>query len=92
VQSWGSVSEGEVAEAVRLARDALQAAKDDPDTLWMAALLLSAFAGEHALAMSAVDRALAIPTPLTPGPPKGILPSTKTSQSSPLLLLIGRSV
>jgi adenylate cyclase len=38
----------------------LEAAKDDPDTLWMAAFPLSAFAGEHALAMSAVDRSLAL--------------------------------
>jgi adenylate cyclase len=60
VQSWGSVSDEEVAEAVHLAREAIEAAKDDPDTLWMAAFPLAAAAGEHALAMSAIDRALAL--------------------------------
>jgi tetratricopeptide (TPR) repeat protein len=60
VQSWGSVSEEEIAETVRLSREAIEAAKDDPDTLWRAAFPLSCFAGEHALAMSAIDRSLAL--------------------------------
>src|SRR5271167_3404238 len=41
------VSETEIAEAVALARQALEAGKDDPDTLWMAASTLSLFAGER---------------------------------------------
>jgi TolB-like protein/class 3 adenylate cyclase len=54
------VSEAEVAEAVALARRALEAGKDDPDTLWMAAHTLSLFAGERAVAAAAIDRALVL--------------------------------
>ena len=52
------VSEGGATEAVTLARDALEAGKDDADTLWMAAHTLSVFAGEHTVAAAAIDRAL----------------------------------
>jgi len=52
------VSETEAAEAVALARQALEIGKDDPDTLWMAATPLAIFAGEHAVAAAAIDRAL----------------------------------
>jgi adenylate cyclase len=54
------VSEAEAAEAVVLARQALEAGKDDPDTLWMAAHTLATFAGEHAVAAAAIDRALVL--------------------------------
>ena len=54
------ISEAEVAEAVALAREALEAGKDDPDALWMAAFTLFYFAGEHAIAETAADRALAL--------------------------------
>jgi adenylate cyclase len=36
------------------------AGKDDPDALWMAAFVLMVFAGEHATAASAIERALAL--------------------------------
>jgi adenylate cyclase len=52
------VSEGEAAEAATLAKQALEAGKDDPDALWMAAVTLQRFAGEHAVAVAAIDRAL----------------------------------
>ena len=52
------VSEADAAEAVTLARQALEAGKDDPDTLWMAAATLAIFGGEHAIAAAAIDRAL----------------------------------
>jgi tetratricopeptide (TPR) repeat protein len=52
------VSEADAAEAVALARQALEIGKDDPDTLWMAATTLHFFAGEHAVAAAAIDRAL----------------------------------
>jgi len=58
LQGWGSLSEAEVAEAVGLARQAIEAGRDDPDALWMAANPLSFFAGDHATAADAVDRAL----------------------------------
>jgi TolB-like protein/class 3 adenylate cyclase len=59
-QGWGPLSDAEVVEAVRLARGAGEAGKDDPDTLWMAAFCLSVFTGAHAAAASAIDRALTL--------------------------------
>jgi TolB-like protein/class 3 adenylate cyclase len=56
----GKVSDAEIGEAVRLARRAIEAGKDDPDALWMAAHTLSFFTGEHATAANVVDRALAL--------------------------------
>ncbi len=58
VQGWGAGSDADRAEAVRLARQAIEMGKDDPDALYMAANTLSLFAGDHATATSAVDRAL----------------------------------
>jgi len=43
-----------------LARQALEAGKDDADTLWMAGHTLSLFAGERAVGAAAIDRALAL--------------------------------
>jgi adenylate cyclase len=44
-------------EALRLARQALDTGKDDPDCLWMAAFTLMFLAGQHAAATGIVDRA-----------------------------------
>jgi len=55
-----AISEAEVAEAVPLVRQALEAAKDNPDALWMAAFTLLCFAGERAIAVTAIDRALTL--------------------------------
>ena len=54
------VSEADAREGVAFARQALEAGKDDPDTLWMAAASLEIFAGEHGVAAAAVDRALTL--------------------------------
>jgi adenylate cyclase len=59
-QNWGLVSNDEVAEGLRLARRVIEAGKDDPDALWMAALTLLSLAGERSTAASAVERALAL--------------------------------
>ena len=56
----GPVSDADVAESVRLARHAIAAGKDDPDALWMGAFVLAVFAGEHAAAVSVIDRALVL--------------------------------
>jgi len=56
---WG-VTEADVEESVRLARQAIQWGKDDPDTLWMAAISLVNFAGEYALAAHLIERALTL--------------------------------
>jgi Flp pilus assembly protein TadD len=51
---------GQVAEAARLAKQALDTGKDDPDALWKAGLVLLTRAGEPANAATAIDRALAL--------------------------------
>ena len=35
-RAWGPLSDTEIAEGLHLARQALEAGKDDPDVLWMA--------------------------------------------------------
>jgi len=60
LQGWGPFSDAEVAEAVRLAIHAIEAGKDDPDALWMAANTVSFFAGDHNTAADAIDRALTL--------------------------------
>ena len=60
VQGWGALSDEDVADAVRLARQALEAARDDPETMWRAAHPLFILAGEAALAAAVLDRALAL--------------------------------
>jgi TolB-like protein len=60
VQGWGALSGVDIAESVRLARQALEAARDDPETMWRAAHPLFILAGEAALAATVVDRALAL--------------------------------
>jgi adenylate cyclase len=59
-QGWGALSDADVIEGVRLARQALEAGRDDPDTMAWAANTLSVFAGEGALAATVLDRALAL--------------------------------
>jgi adenylate cyclase len=56
----GPVSKADATEAIALAREALDAAKDDPDTLSMAAFTLSFFGAGHDVAATAIDRALAL--------------------------------
>ena len=58
VQGWGPLSDEDIGEACGLARQALEAGRDDPDTIWQAAFALFFFAGETALARAVLDRAL----------------------------------
>jgi adenylate cyclase len=60
IQGWGSLADAEIAEGVQLARQAIEVGKDDPETLCMAAFTLSIFAGEHAAATTAVQRAFSL--------------------------------
>ena len=60
IQRWGALSADDVAEAVRLARQALDAERDDAETIWQAAYTLFFLAGEAAMAAAALDRALAL--------------------------------
>ena len=60
LQGWGAVSDAECVEAVLLARQAIEAGRDDPDPLWMAGVTVALLAGDHSTAMGAIDRALAL--------------------------------
>ena len=60
VQGWGAVSDTEIAEAVLLARQAIEAGRDDPDVLSLAGTTILFLAGEPAAALAAIDRALAL--------------------------------
>jgi adenylate cyclase len=60
VQGWGALSADDVAEACRLARQALEAERDDAETIGQAAFTLFRLAGEAAMAAPALDRALAL--------------------------------
>jgi len=59
-QGWGALSDEDIGEACRLARQALEAARDDAETIWQAAWTLFRLAGEAAMAAAALDRALAL--------------------------------
>jgi tetratricopeptide (TPR) repeat protein len=56
----GAPSDIETAEGVPLARQAIEAGRDDPGIRCMAAFTLSIFAGEHAAATTAVQRAFSV--------------------------------
>ena len=58
-QGWGALSDADAAEGVHLARQALEATRDDADTMSQAAYTLFIFAGETAMSMAVLDRALA---------------------------------
>jgi len=59
-QGWGPLSAEDIAEACRLARQALEAERDDAETISQAAYTLFFLAGEVAMAAAAFDRALAL--------------------------------
>jgi len=59
-QGWGALSDEDIGEACRLARQALEAERDDADTIGLAAWTLFYLAGEAAMAAAALDRALAL--------------------------------
>jgi adenylate cyclase len=56
----GWARDAEIQEAIRLAREALAANRDDPDTLRMAGHSLAYLAREHDIALVALDRAVAL--------------------------------
>jgi TolB-like protein/DNA-binding winged helix-turn-helix (wHTH) protein len=60
VQGWIAPTSPEVHQSVDLAKRAIEAGKDDVDVLWMAGFAVSHLAGEHGLAMAAVERALVL--------------------------------
>jgi adenylate cyclase len=60
VQGWGTVSDDDIGAGIRLARQALEAGRDDPDTMVPAACTLFYGGGETALAEAVLDRALTL--------------------------------
>jgi TolB-like protein/Flp pilus assembly protein TadD len=56
----GWARDTETQEAIRLAREALAANRDDPETLRMAGLTLAYLTREHDIALVALDRAVAL--------------------------------
>jgi tetratricopeptide (TPR) repeat protein len=60
LQGWGALSADDVAEAVRLSRQALEAGRDDAETIHQAGWTLFFQAGEAEKAAAALDRALAL--------------------------------
>jgi TolB-like protein/class 3 adenylate cyclase len=60
VQGWGALSHEDIGEACRLARQAIEAERDDADTIWPAAWTLFLLAGEAAMGAAALDRTLAL--------------------------------
>jgi adenylate cyclase len=55
-----AVSDEEVAEGVRLARQAIEGGSEDPDALWMGGWGILILAGDRAGGLSAIERALAL--------------------------------
>jgi adenylate cyclase len=60
MQGWGTVSDGDIGEACRLARQALEAWRDDAETIGHAAWAVFVLAVEVAMAAATLDRALAL--------------------------------
>jgi hypothetical protein len=60
VQGWAAVSDDDIVDGVRVARQALEAARNDPDVMWQAAWRLFFFARETAMAVVVLDRALTL--------------------------------
>jgi TolB-like protein/class 3 adenylate cyclase/Flp pilus assembly protein TadD len=57
-RGWEALSDAEIAEGLHLARQALEAGRDDPEALWMAGDAISLLANEHVTGAGAIDRAL----------------------------------
>jgi len=56
-QGWASRVNGDIAEAVQLAKEAIETGKDDPEALWMAGATVVHLGGEHGTGTLAVERA-----------------------------------
>jgi adenylate cyclase len=59
-QGWGALSDQDIGDACRLARQVLEAERDDAETIGQATVTLFRLAGEAAMAAVALDRALAL--------------------------------
>jgi adenylate cyclase len=57
---WGTASAADIEEAIRLARQALESGRDDPDTLWQAGFAIYRLTGDAALGLATLDRAVTL--------------------------------
>jgi adenylate cyclase len=60
VHRLAAVADAEIAEAVRLAKGAIDTGKDDPDALWTAGWTVSVFGRDPAMGANVIDRALTL--------------------------------
>ena len=60
IHGWGSLSGDDIAEAILLSRQTLEAASDDPDTVWQAGYTLFLLASEASVAEAMLDRAVTL--------------------------------
>jgi TolB-like protein len=60
IQGWGTVSDDDIGAGIRLAHQALEAGRDDPETMVAAACTLFYGGGETALAEAVLERALTL--------------------------------
>ena len=54
------LSDEDIADALRVARHAIEVGRDDPDALWMGGHALALLAGDHGTAASAIERAITL--------------------------------
>jgi adenylate cyclase len=60
VRGWGPVADADISEAVHLAKQVIEAARDDPDALSWAGWAVAALAGERSLGLRAINSAVAL--------------------------------
>jgi adenylate cyclase len=60
LRGWGPISQEDEADAVNLARQAIDRGRDDPDALWMGGWVLATMTFEHAAGVSAIERSIAL--------------------------------
>jgi TolB-like protein/class 3 adenylate cyclase/tetratricopeptide (TPR) repeat protein len=93
IQGWGTVSDDELAVGLRLARQALEVAREDPDTMVAAALTLFYGGGETALAESVLDRALTLnPNSAVGWMVRGFIYAVGRNQSEPAIESLERAL
>ena len=93
VQGWGTVSDDDIGAGIRLAHKALEAGRDDPDTIVAAACTLFYGGGETALAEAVLDRALALNPTAAPGwMVRGFVHAAGRNQPEPAIEALERAL
>ena len=60
VQGWVQPTDAEIADGVRLSRQAIEGGRDDPESLWMAGYAVLHLAGDRATGSVAIERAITL--------------------------------